>query len=217
MKKAAVLLSGCGNMDGTEIHEAVSAIIALDDAGWEMLFTAPDTPQRRTVSYISGKPVEPRNSLEEAARIARGRIVPLSPELVDEVDAVVIPGGLGAALTLCDFALKGADCSALKVVEEFLKRAVKAGKPIGAMCIAPVLVARCIPGASVTVGTQGETAARIEKMGCTHVQCPATEAVTDREKRIVTTPAYMTAAGPAEVFRGAVEMVRELDSLISPS
>lgn len=217
MKKAAVLLSGCGNMDGTEIHEAVSAIIALDEAGWEMLFTAPDTAQDKTVSYITGKPIEPRNSLEEAARIARGNIVPLSPELADEVDAVVIPGGLGAALTLCDFAVQGADCSALKVVEEFLNRAVNAGKPIGAMCIAPALVARCVPGASVTVGTSEETAAQIEKMGCIHVQCPATEAVTDREKGIVTTPAYMTAAGPAEVFRGAVEMVRQLDALVSPS
>ena len=217
MKKAAVLLSGCGNMDGTEIHEAVSAIIALDEAGWEMLFTAPDITQKKTVSYITGKPVEPRNSLEEAARIARGRIVPLTPELADEVDAVVIPGGLGAALTLCDFALKGADCSALKVVEEFLKRAVKGGKPIGAMCIAPALVARCIPGASVTVGTRGETATLIEKMGCLHVQCPPAKAVTDKVMGIVTTPAYMTAAGPGEVFRGAVEMVRELDSLISPS
>lgn len=217
MKKAAVLLSGCGNMDGSEIHESVAAIIALDQAGWELIYTAPDVLQMKTVNFRTGNPIPHRNALQEAGRIARGRIVPLKPELADSVDAVVIPGGSGAVTTLCDFAEKGSNCTPLPVVLEFLQRAHRKGKPIAAMCIAPVLVARCIPGVSVTIGDHGETAALIREMGCIHVECSATEAFTDNSGKIVSTPAYMTARGPEEVFRGAVEMVKKLDSLVSPS
>ena len=217
MKKAAVLLSGCGNMDGSEIHETVAALIALDSAGWKILFTAPDASQKKTLNYITGKPAGKRNALEEAGRIARGRITPLKPELADTVDAVVIPGGLGAVTTLCDFSEKGSQCTALPAVLGFLKRMSALGKPIAGMCIAPVLIARCIPGAAVTIGTDRDTAFLIEEMGGRHIECPASEAVADPDLRIVTTPAYMTAAGPEEVYRGAVEMVRKLDSLVSPS
>ena len=217
MKKAAVLLSGCGNMDGSEIHESVAALIALDQAGWELVYTAPDVPQARTLNFTTGKPVPDRNALQEACRIARGKIVPLKPELADRVNAVVIPGGSGAVTTLCDFSEKGSSCTALPVVHEFLQRAHRNGKPIAAMCIAPVLVARCIPGISVTIGTNGKTAALIREMGCTHVECSATRAFSDSEMKIVSTPAYMSAKGPEEVFRGAVEMVKKLDVLVSPS
>ena len=217
VKKAAVLLSGCGNMDGSEIHESVAAIIALDRAGWELIYTAPDITQGKTVDYTTGRPVNARNVLQEAGRIARGKIVPLKPELADAVDAVVIPGGLGAVTTLCDFAEKGSNCTALPVVLEFLQRANRNGKCIAAMCIAPVLVARCIPGVSVTVGTDKKTADMLREMGCSHVECSASEAHADKGMKVVSTPAYMTAKGPEEVFRGAVEMVKKLDSLVSPS
>lgn len=126
----------------------------------------------------------------------------------------MIPGGLGAALTLCDFAVKGASCKAHCEVDIFLKSAHKRGIPIGAMCIAPTLVARCIPGVTVTIGTDPGTAEKIRDMGCKHVDCPAKQAHVDRENRIVTTPAYMTAAGPAEVFQGAVSMIEALEELI---
>lgn len=213
MKIAAVLLSGCGNMDGSEIHESVAALIALDQAGWEVVFTAPDVPQTLTRNYLTGKPAEARNALEEAGRIARGKILPLKAELADQVQAVVIPGGLGAVTTLCDFAERGSMCSAHPAVLEFLKRAHLAGKPIGAMCIAPVLVARCIPGAAVTIGSDPGTAGKIVEMGCRHVECSASQAVADPDMKVVTTPAYMTATGPGEVYMGAMEMVSKLDSL----
>ncbi|PIE52861.1 isoprenoid biosynthesis protein ElbB [Candidatus Fermentibacteria bacterium] len=215
MKKAAVLLSGCGNMDGSEIHESVSAVTALDLAGWKIVFIAPDTRQARTVSYLTGKPVEHRNALEEAARIARGDIKALEMSILDDVDAVVVPGGFGAALTLCDFAERGIDCQAHPQVKEFLQLAHKKGKPVAAMCIAPALIARCIPGATVTTGNDSNTAEAIEKMNCSHMECSAEEVIVDRKNRIITTPAYMTATGPGEVFKGAVRMVEELDRMIS--
>lgn len=213
--RIAMLLSGCGNMDGSEIHESVAAIIAIDQKGWDIVYTAPDVAQKRTVSHMSGKNIATRNALEESARIARGAVAKLSEELLDSIDAIVIPGGMGAALTLCDFALHEESCQAHPEVETFIKRAHRRGIPIGAMCIAPVLVARCIPGATVTIGTDKSTAEKIRGMGCEHVDCPADESFVDLKNLLVTTPAYMTAEGPAQVLKGAESMVDALEKLIS--
>lgn len=214
MPRAAVLLSGCGNRDGSEIHESVCAVIALDRKGWDIVYTAPAIPQQKTVSYIDGRELPPRDALEESARIARGRIVPLDEIQLEEIDSVVIPGGLGVALTLCDFAVKGASCSTNPEVNRFLKNAHEVGIPIGAMCIAPTLVAGCLPGTTLTIGSDKATADKIEKMGCRHVECPADKSVVDRQNRVVSTPAYMTATGPAQVLEGAISMVTALEELL---
>jgi enhancing lycopene biosynthesis protein 2 len=214
-KRVAFLMSGCGNMDGTEIHEGVSALIALDRAGFQVTCFAPDVEQGSSVDYISGEPhAEKRNALRESARIARGKIRPLSSIEDGEYDAVVIPGGFGAALTLCTFGSEGADCSVNPEVEALIRKAYADGKPIAAMCIAPVLLAKCIPGVTVTIGNDRGTAAAIENMGAVHVDCSPVEAVRDTANRVVTTPAYMLAGGPAEVFRGAERMVEELSALL---
>ncbi len=213
-RKAAFVLSGSGVKDGTEIHEAVSALIALDRAGYEIVFTAPDIEQTAAVDHYAEKPEnETRNALVESARIARGNIKPLADLSSDEYDAVVFPGGFGAALTLCSFAQDGAECSVNPGVRKLIDEALEAGKPIAAMCIAPVILARVIPGARLTIGTHPETAAAINSMGAVHVNCPVNDSVVDRERKIVTTPAYMLASGPAEVFEGAVSMVEKLGEL----
>ncbi len=217
MPTAAVLLSGCGNRDGSEIHESVCAVIALDGRGWNILYTAPTISQQRTVSYIDGGELPSRDVLEESARIARGSIKPLSDIQIETIDAIVIPGGLGVALTLCDFALNGASCNANQEVNSFLNTAHEMGIPIGAMCIAPTLVARCLPGTTLTVGNDKATAEKIEKMGCIHVECPADNAVVDRQNRVVSTAAYMTATGPAQVLEGAISMVAALEELLKDS
>ncbi len=216
MSRVAMLLSGSGNRDGSEIQESVCAVIAIDRRGWEIVFTAPDVKQRKTVSYIDGKDLPPRNAMDESGRIARGTVVPLSEMIIklDGIDAIVIPGGLGAALTLCDFAERGSSCTALPDVKRFLTAANEAGIPIGAMCIAPALVARCLPGVTVTIGTDLTTAEKIREMGCIHKQCQADQAVVDGKNRVVTTPAYMTATRPAQVLEGAVSMVSALEELI---
>jgi enhancing lycopene biosynthesis protein 2 len=214
-RRVAFIMSGCGNMDGTEIHEGVSALIALDRAGFQVTCFAPDVEQGSSVDYISGEPhPEKRNALRESARIARGNIRPLSSIDDEEFDAVVIPGGFGAALTLCTFGSEGADCSVNPEVETLIRKAHADGKPIAAMCIAPVLLARCIPGVTVTIGNDRGTAAAVESMGAVHVDCSPFEAVRDSANRVVTTPAYMLAGGPAEVFRGAERMVEELSALL---
>ncbi len=213
-KKVAFVLSGCGVKDGSEIHEAVAALIALDRAGYEIVFTAPDVQQAATVDHNTEKPeAETRNALKEGARIARGNIRPLSDLRPDDYDAVLFPGGFGAALTLCSFASDGTECSVNPEVESLINEARQSGKPIVAMCIAPVILARTIPGARLTIGNHPETADAINSMGAVHINCPVEESVVDVERKIVTTPAYMLASGPAEVFEGALSMVKELDKL----
>jgi enhancing lycopene biosynthesis protein 2 len=213
-RKVAFVLSGCGVKDGSEIHEAVSALIALDRAGYRVIFTAPDVQQASTVDHSTQEPERhPRNALKEGARIARGDIRPLSELKAGDYDAVVFPGGFGAALTLCSFAADGPECTVNPEVEKLIDDAVSDGKPIAAMCIAPVIIARTVPGARVTIGTDRKTAGAISAMGAVHVDCSVDDAVVDTERKIVTTPAYMLAEGPAQVYAGAVRMVEELERL----
>ncbi len=213
-KKVAFVLSGCGVKDGSEIHEAVAALIALDRAGYEIVFTAPDVEQAATVDHSTEEAeTVSRNALKEGARIARGNIRPLSALRPEDYDAVVFPGGFGAALTLCSFASDGTECSVNPEVESLINEARQSGKPIVAMCIAPVILARTIPGARLTIGSHPETADAINSMGAVHVNCPVNDCVVDVERKLVTTPAYMLASGPAEVFEGAVIMVEKLGEL----
>jgi enhancing lycopene biosynthesis protein 2 len=213
--RAAFVLSGCGNLDGTEIHEAVCALIALDRARFDVVYTAPDIPQSVTMDYLTGEKVsESRNVLGEGARIARGDATPPSELADDDYDLVVLPGGFGAALNLSTFGTEGESCRVNPEVRRLLETAHDAGKPIGAMCIAPVIPARIFPGVRVTIGNDRDVAGKIEAMGAEHVECPVDDAVTDRDRRVVTTPAYMLADGPAQVYAGAVRMVEELQGLL---
>jgi enhancing lycopene biosynthesis protein 2 len=212
-KKVAVILSGCGFMDGAEIHEATLTLLALDLAGADVTIAAPDAGQARVVDHGTGKETgEKRNVLAESARIARGAIVPVSRLRAADFDAVVLPGGYGAALNLSNFAKSGADLAVEPSVAAFLKEAKAAGRTLAALCIAPPILARVLKdagvrGARLTIGNDPGTAAAIEALGQTHVACAADSCVVDRENRVVTTPAYMTAGGIAELWKGVEKAV----------
>ena len=215
MRKVAVILSGCGVYDGSEIHEACAALLALHRHGAEAVIGAPDAPQMHVVDHLSGEPeaAATRNVLREAARIARGAVTPLADMDATAVDAVLLPGGFGAAKNLCDFAVAGDACTVHPDVDAFLKAAHAAGKPIGAMCIAPVILAKCFgPDLSprVTIGNDPATAELVTKMGARHVDCDAAGTVVDAENRMATTPAYMLAGNIGEVFDGADAFVAQL-------
>lgn len=216
MPTIAVILSGCGRGDGSEIHEAVCCLIHLDRHGAKYRCFAPDKPQTDVINHATGKPAnEKRNVMVEAARISRGEISPLSTLDVDAFDALVLPGGFGAAKNLCTFAADGAECKVDADVQRAFMGFHKAGKPIGLCCIAPVIAARLLgramrgPGCTVTIGSDPQTAGAISKMGSTNSPRPVTEAVVDSANRIVTTPAYMCEAGPHEVFTGIGRMIDE--------
>lgn len=214
-KRVAVVLAGSGVYDGSEIHEAVLTLLHLSKAGAEYQCFAPDIAQLHVINHATGEVSnETRNVLVEAARIARGQIQPLSAATVDAFDALIVPGGFGAAKNLCDFAVKGAD---MQVLPEFLALAQafhKAGKPIGLMCIAPTMAAAiCGAGVAMTIGQDADTAAACEQLGAAHTACKVDEICVDRANKLVTTPAYMLAQSIAEADAGIGKLVAEVLSM----
>jgi enhancing lycopene biosynthesis protein 2 len=181
---------------------------------------APDMDQLHVINHLTGEEVtgETRNVLVEAARIARGDIVDIATVKSGDLDALIFPGGFGAAKNLCDFAVKGIDCSVNPEVLRLTKEMVSAKKPVGVVCIAPALMAKVMGDADVnvnlTIGTDEETASALEGMGATHVSCPVQEFVVDRENKIVSTPAYMLASQISEAAEGIEKLVQEVLSLV---
>ncbi|MFY9342027.1 MAG: isoprenoid biosynthesis glyoxalase ElbB [Planctomycetota bacterium] len=221
-RKIGVLLSGCGFLDGSEIHEAVLTLLALSELGVDAVCMAPRGPQRQVVDHATKQALagEQRDMLRESARIARGRIVELSSVKASDVDALVLPGGFGAAKNLCDFAERGAAAKPHPEVARLLRELHAANKPIGAICIAPAVVAAVLGKASspvLTIGNDAGTARELVAMGCQHRDCPVQQCVVDREQRIVTAPAYMLDAGVADVAAGIRALCREVVALCSPA
>jgi enhancing lycopene biosynthesis protein 2 len=215
MKKIAVCLSGCGVHDGAEIHESVLTLLAIDQAGAKAVCCAPDVAQAGVVNHFSQKPDSvPRNVLVESARIARGDIKNLRDVKAADIDALIFPGGFGAAKNLCTFASDGANCTVNTDVERLVGDMLAAKKPIGAICIAPALLARIVGKKDLhpklTIGSDAGTAAAINQMGAQHCNCAVTEHVVDEAHKIVSTPAYMLGKGPAEVFEGIRKLVHDV-------
>lgn len=209
MKKVAVILAGCGHLDGGEIYEATLTLLALDQADAQVQCFAPNIPQMHVVNHLTGEPTaEQRNVLVEAARLARGKIKDLAEAKVDDFDALIIPGGFGAAKNLCDFAVKGADMTVNAQVLAFAQGMQQAGKPLGLVCIAPAMAPK-IAGAGVryTIGNDAGTAAAINAMGGEHVDCAVGDCVVDQARKLVTTPAYMYPARLSEAQRGIAKLV----------
>lgn len=218
--KVGVILSGCGYLDGAEIHESLFTMLALDKAGCEMVLMAPDIPQAGVVNHLTGKPeAGTRNVLVEANRIGRGEVVDLKTVKADSLDAVILPGGFGAAKNLCDFAVKGPDCAVNPDVARLLKAVHAAGKPIGALCIAPALLAKLFGAEKpkLTIGTDAGTAQALEKCGARHERCEIGGVVVDGEGRFVTTPAYMLAPSLKELAADAEMIVFELLRMVTVS
>ncbi len=211
MKKFAVILSGSGVFDGAEIHEATLSLLAIAQAGAEYEIFAPDIPQYHVINHITGEEMnETRNVLIEAARIARGKISPLSAFDASGFEAILFPGGFGVAKNLCTLAIKGFDCSVNADVERTIRAMLQAKKPIGALCIAPALIARVIKGVKVTIGHDESTAGAIQAMGGTHVISNHAEVIEDSENQVFTTPCYMLDASILDIYNGTNNIVKAM-------
>ncbi|TAN47386.1 MAG: isoprenoid biosynthesis protein ElbB [Rhodospirillales bacterium] len=211
----AVVLSGCGVYDGTEIHEAVLTLLAIDSQGGRYACFAPDVAQHHVVNHLTGQESpDKRNVLAESARIARGKIEPLSAFDVNKFDALVFPGGFGAAKNLCSFAFDGPACQVNPDVLKAVKAMHAAGKPIGALCISPVLIARILGAGEVTIGNDAGTAQAIEKMGGKHAVRGHGEVVVDARLKLVTSPCYMLDATISQIAEGADNAIRHLMELM---
>jgi enhancing lycopene biosynthesis protein 2 len=209
MKKVGVVLSGCGVYDGAEISESVLTLLALARGGAQAICFAPDKTQSDVINHLTGEPMaDSRNVLIEAARIARGDIHPLNQAKAEELDALLVPGGFGAAKNLSDFATQGSDCRVDADLKALAQQMHEQGKPLGFICIAPALLPKIFEfPLRLTIGTDIDTAEVIEDMGGEHVPCPVEDIVVDEDNKIVTTPAYMLAQNIAEAAAGIDKLV----------
>jgi len=213
-KKVAIILAGSGVYDGSEPHETTMAMYALAKNEMEYMCFAPDKPQAHVINHLTGDEMqESRNVLVESARLARGEIRDINELKAENYDAVLIPGGFGVAKNLCDFAFKGDQMTVDPAVEAAVRMFHKAGKPIGALCIAPVIIAKVL-GAKVTIGKDEETGKAIEALGGRHESKDVTDITIDEKNKVVTTPCYMMASNPYEVGEGAEAAVEALKGLM---
>lgn len=213
MKKVAVILSGCGYLDGAEITEAISTLIAIGQNGAEYKVFAPNKDVAET-NHLTSKPTgKQRNVMQEAARIARGDIQPVENLKAQDFDALAFPGGFGAALHLCNFAEKGSSGAIDAEVQRVVKEFHDSRKPIAAICIAPAIMALAFgnKGVNITIGDDQGTASELEKTGAKHLNCAVERFVVDPGNKIITTPAYMDGtAKPHQIFEGVSGTIREL-------
>ena len=210
-----VLLSGSGVNDGSEIHESVITMLALDRAGAEALLMAPNIDQMHVINHYTGQEMDEfRNVLVESARIARGNIKDMAEVSGSDLDALIIPGGFGVAKNLSDYAMSGAECSINPDVYRLISEMIILKKPIGAICIAPTMMAKILAeqnqSATMTIGKDETTAKDIEAMGSAHKECLVEEIVIDEENNIVTTPAYMDAKNISEAAEGIEKLVKQI-------
>jgi len=213
-KKVGVVLSGCGVYDGAEIHESVVTLLAIDRLGGEAVMCAPDVNQLHVVNHLTGEVDEgaKRNVLVESARIARGEIRDVASVTADELDALILPGGFGAAKNLCDFAVRGTDCEVDPGVAALVRAVHQQGKPVAAVCIAPALIAKVLgdEGPQLTIGNDPDTAGALQDMGAAHIDCPVNEFVVDHDRKLISSPAYMLAQSISEAAEGIERTVAAL-------
>lgn len=208
MKKFAVVLAGCGVYDGAEIHESTLALLAIKQAGADYQCFAPDVDQHHVINHLNGEEMdEKRNVLVESARIARGNIKPLSEYKASDFDALLFPGGFGAAKNLSTVAFDGPNAKVNPEVAAALTTTHAIKKPIGAMCISPAFVAKVLGEVNVTIGKDAGTIQAIEAMGGKHVETDHGDVVYDEENMLFTTPCYMLEGGITDIWDGAYNIV----------
>ena len=216
MSKIGIVLSGCGVNDGSEIHESVITMLELDKAGAEMIVMAPNIDQLHVINHATGEEMDDsRNVLIESARISRGKIEDIAGITSKDLDALIFPGGFGVAKNLSDYAMAGVECSVNPDVLRLSREVHNDGKPIGVICIAPTIMAKILAGETeLTIGFDERIASDIDAMGAKHMLCPVDEIIVDKEKKIVSTPAYMEANSMKEVAYGIEKLVAEILTMV---
>ena len=215
MKKIAVVLAGNGVFDGAEIHEATLTLYSIVKNNGVYEIFAPNIEQHHVINHLTGEAMpEKRNVLIESARIARGKIKDLNTFSAKEFDAIIFPGGFGVAKNLCSFAFDGSDCIVNKEVEKAIRSMTEQSKPIGALCISPVIIAKVLGNVELTIGQDKNTAEAIIKMGTIHKETTHGEIVIDRKNKIVTTPCYMLDANIGQIGDGVSNLVKAIFEMI---
>jgi len=207
----AVVIAGCGSQDGAEIFETVFTLLELNRHNVKVTVFAQDQPQYRVVNHLTGEIMpETRNVLIEAARLTRGNIQPLSTLDPKAFDALILPGGTGVASNLSDLQLQQEHAHVNKDLQQCIREFYMASKPIGAICIAPAIVALALNDLTQPTITLGSTHALILKLGALEEVCAADAIVMDEVNKLVTTPAFMLDASLTEIHEGIAHLVSKV-------
>ncbi|MCP1384423.1 isoprenoid biosynthesis glyoxalase ElbB [Runella salmonicolor] len=226
MKKIGVLLHGNGVFDGSEIHESVFALLAIEELGAEAVCFAPNVNQHHVLNHLTGQEMpETRNVLIESARIARGNIKDIVDVNASELDGLVMPGGFGTAKNITKWAFEGPSGPILESVKTLIVALVRQGKPIAGLCMSPTTIAKALEGtefhAHLSVGTTVEASpydiaaisAGMESIGQVAEMASVREVAVDRDLKIITAPCYMMEANIVEVRENIRLAIEKLISL----
>ena len=208
MQKIAIILSGCGVFDGSEISETVLTLLALEQHNLDYAAFAPNIDQHCTHNHLANETTdEKRNVLIESARITRGKIQDLKDADPNEFSGIIIPGGFGAVQNLCDFAIEHRNMSVLPDLQRFVQTLYEQKKPLGFICIAPALITRIL-GSNITftIGNDEKIRNEVTAMGGNPVDCASDDIVIDTQHNIVSTPAFMNAKSLNEIYRGVTKL-----------
>lgn len=227
MKNIAVILSGCGVYDGSEIHESVFTLFSIDVLKGKYQCFAPNILQHHVLNHVNGEEMnENRNVMIEAARIARGNIMDVSIYDPENFDALVIPGGFGAAKNLTKWAFQGPDGEINENIKDAILQTIKANKPIVGLCMGPTVIAKALEGtgisAKLTVGSSTEKSpydiaaisGGMEKIGAQAEMKSIREFSYDVENKIITAPCYMLEGSISEVQRNIHQTIEKLFEII---
>ena len=217
MAHICILISGCGYLDGAEIHESVLTLLSFSNAGATYKIAAPHKAQMHVINHHTGEVDAHAQRMvhEEAARIARGAVLSIEEINVDDFDALFLPGGYGAAKNLCDFAIKGSEATIDPDIAKVIQDFHAAQKPIGAVCIAPAVLALALNKGTLTIGNDAGTASALTALGAQHEDSPVTQAVLDHVNKIASAPAYMYGDAPIhEVAQGIEATVTAVLAMI---
>lgn len=214
MTKFAIILSGCGQHDGSETHETILTLLAMEQQGVEWEAFAPDIMSNKVINHVTNEETHERRSvLQESARLVRGKIQPLTMADASQFDAIIFPGGMGAVTVLCDWFEKHEQFNFNSEVKRLIDSAKKLKKPLGFICIAPMMISKIYEDAVFTIGTDQKLAQEIESQGGKHKNCLPTEVVIDCKNKIVSTPANMVAKSIVEVQQGISKLIQEVVKL----
>jgi enhancing lycopene biosynthesis protein 2 len=227
-KRVAVILSGCGHRDGSDVAETMLAFLMLDRAGAKVICAAPDAEQREVVDHLMDAAASaiatptaaatssvPRNARVEAARLAPGEVLPLAALDPNRLEGLFIPSGRGVATLLSDYAEKGALCAVDPDLARVMKALLAAKKPMGFVGLAAVLAARVlgpVAGVRLTLGSKAVVAAKhAAVMGADVRPGAIDDVIADERARVYSTPGLEAeGARLAQVAKAIEKLARAL-------
>lgn len=213
--KFAIILAGCGQHDGSETHEVILTLLSMAQEGISWDSFAPDIDQHYVINHLNNKVEsnETRNVLKESARLVRGKIKPITDFSVSNYDAIIFPGGVGSVTNLCNWYYEGKNFSFNKDLKKIIDSSVLEKKPMGFICIAPIMITKIFTNSKISIGNDESLARQINELGSEHINCSATDVVIDTKNKVVSTPANMVASSIDEVYQGIHKLVIELKKM----